>query len=245
MTDEGKKVQEDKVAEDAKKNLNWGEEKKTFTLDEVKEREDALKKEISWNHEKWVQKLTSKQKVLTTVLDNLDTIAEKPEKLIDLFSENEEAAKIILDKYYDGQSIEDFKSDIWYTPDYSDPKVVEKLADDKANKKYAKRLMDEKKDNFIKSLEMSWDELVKFEAEFEDRKWLKSFSADTIQKHLESAYRDSNGNSEALKKVKKDQAIADAMWTWEWKSGSKDTKKKITSFDKARAEAKEMLWKYL
>jgi hypothetical protein len=59
-----------------------------------------------------VQKLTSKQKVLTTVLDNLDTIAETPEKLIDLFSENEEAAKIILDKYYNGQSIDEFKDDI-------------------------------------------------------------------------------------------------------------------------------------
>jgi hypothetical protein len=109
----------------------------------------------------------------------------------------------------------------------------------------AKKLMTDKKDNFIKSLEMSWEELEKFEAEFEDRKGLKSFSADTLQKHLESAYRDSNGNSEALKKVKKDQAIADAMSSSEWKGGSKTPSKKVTSFDKARAEAKEMLWKYL
>ena len=38
---------------------------------------------------KVVQKLTKKQKVLNTVLDNLDTIADEPKKLVDLFSENE------------------------------------------------------------------------------------------------------------------------------------------------------------
>jgi len=243
MSEEEKK--KDIISEDDK-NLNWDEwDKKSFTLEEVQAREETLKKEINSNHEKWVQKLIGKEKVLDIVLNKVKWISEKPESLVDLFSENEEAAKIILDKYYGWKSIEEFKTDIEYEPDYSDPKMIEQLAEDKANKKFNSKLINDKKDAFIKNLEMSWEELEKFEAEFEDRKGLKSFNYENIQKQLESAYRDSNWDAEALKKVKANQAIAAVMWTGDWKSGGKENKKPITSLDKARAEAKWILGKYL
>ena len=87
------------------------------------------------------------------------------------------------------------------------------MANKKADEKFNQRLIDDAKGKFIKRLEMTAGELEKFEDEFEDRKNLKSFSFENLQKHLEAAFRDSNGNPEALKKIKKDQAIADVMGT--------------------------------
>lgn len=225
MSEEEKKEEEVIVETD--------DNEKTFTLEEVEKRE----KELSWNHEKWVQKLINWQKAYKTAMSELSGISDNPENLVKLFSNNEKAAKIILDTYYEWQSIEDFKKSIEYKVDYNDPKVIEDMVEKKVAKRESGKLIKDSKDKFVKELELSWKELKDFEAEFEDRQGLKSFNPKTIQKHLEAAYRDSNGNTEQMKKVKADKAIADAMWTawwkWAWKATSKTSAEKNSEYNKS------------
>jgi len=56
-------------------------------------------------------------------------VSENPEKLVDLYEEKPEVAQIILDKYYNSQSIEDFKEGIEYKADYTDPVQIQKQID--------------------------------------------------------------------------------------------------------------------
>jgi len=225
MTEEEKKEIETKSEEEI---LNW-EKPKTFTLEEV----ETIKKEMQSNSEKGVQKILNEKKAFEKAMSSLWDISDDPTKLIELFSENEEAGKIILDKYYDWLSIEDFKASIDYKVDVNDPKVIEKLIEDKVNareteksKAKTEKEIDDKKEQFIKDLKMSDDELKNFEEMFEDRKNLKSFSLKTIDKQLSRAYTEANWENSKLKEV---EAIAKSLWTTGWKStwkiNSKDTEK--------------------
>ena len=227
MTEEEK--QEEIISEEwtqEEENLNWWE-KKTYSLEEV----EAIKKEMQSNSEKGVQKIIWEKRAYEKAMSSLDEIAEDQTKLIDLFSEDEKAGKIILDKYYNWQSIEEFKNSIDYEVDVTDPKVMEQLIEDKVkarelekDKARTEKQINDEKEKFIKDYDMSWEELKKFEEEFEDRKNLKSFSLKTIKTQLEKAYRDWNPNEETLAKIKQNQAIAETLgsagWKGTWKSKS-------------------------
>jgi len=197
-------------------------ETKTFTLEEV----EAIKKDMQSNSEKWVQKLVKWQKAYKLAMSNLSNISENPEELVELYSENEEAAQIILDTYYDWQDINAFKESIEYKVDYSDPKVIDALVEKKLAKKVSSDLITNTKSKFIKDLDIKWEELEKFEAEFTDRQGLKSFNPDTISKHLEAAYRDISWNEEQLKKLQKWEIVWKAMTKSEgkWGNSNKETK---------------------
>ena len=213
-------------------NLNWWKEVKTYSLEEV----ETIKKEMQSNSEKGVQKILNEQKAYKKAMSSLWDISEDQNKLIDLFSENEEAGQIILDTYYNWQSIEDFKESIDYKVDKNSPEQIRKqitkeLLDIK-NKEISDNLnieVNTKKDKFIKDLKLSWDELKEFNDEFEDRRGLKSFSIKNLDKHLSSAYRETK--PEWISKAELNEKLAKSISNTSWKGASKSKTIKQTNSD--------------
>lgn len=212
------------------------ETKTTFTFEEV----EAMKKKMQSDSEKWVQKLINEKKTYEIVLGEIYKVANNREYLIELYEDNQDVAKIILDKYYKWMSISQFKTEIWYEEDYTNPKVIEKEVTKRAQALEESRLIEKSKKDFVSKLKMTPEETEKFEEAFEERKQLKSFSVDNLEKNLERAYREVSDNPEQLKAMKDAEIIANTIATWEgkgWNSG--DWKK--SSLDLAREDANEFL----
>lgn len=198
------------------KTLNQEEVKSTYTAEEV----EAMKKELQSNTEKGVQKLIREKKeaeeTYQTVLNEISMVADNKEHLVRLSEENPKVAKIILDKYYGGQSIEEYKDAIGYEEDLTDPTIIEKKISQEAEKRIRDKQISDKTNEFIAKLEMSDDEKEKFLEAFEERKGLKSFSIETLDKNLEKAYREISDES-SISKLKANETIAKAMATGDGK----------------------------
>jgi hypothetical protein len=189
------------------------EEKTTFTLEEVEE----MKRKMQSDSEKGVQKLLKEKKDIEQFSENLrlatKKVAEDPKYLIDLHDSDPKLAKILLDDYNDGQTIEQYMDSIGYEPDYNDPKVIEKKISQEAEKRVVDKKISEEKAKFIDELKMTDSEKEAFEETFEELKNMKSFNPDNVRKAMEKAYRMSNENDEQISKLKKDEAIAQTLAT--------------------------------
>jgi len=87
------------------------------------------------------------------------------------------------------------------------------MVQNEAKKMAEAKLISEKKTEFINKLKMTDEEVKDFEESFNERTELKSFSVSNLDKHFEKAYRDVNDNTESLKEMKKQEAIANTMAT--------------------------------
>lgn len=67
---------------------------------------------------RWVQKVLEKNKILDKAFWLLTNVAENPESLLTIHEEDPRVAQVILDKYYDGISIEDY-AETWLGKDYT------------------------------------------------------------------------------------------------------------------------------
>lgn len=227
------------------KVLNWenqGEETlkkeetpKTFTEAEVADMIEAEKRKLASASEKWVQKVLKSKQNYEVALTELAYIADDNTHLINLAEDKPEVAKIILDKFYWGISLDDYKDQIGYEEDLSDPRVLEKKAEKLAEKKIQSKTISDKTNSFIDKLKMNENEKEKFLEAFEERKQLKSFNIDDIDKHLEKAYREISDNP--LPKTQ--EIIAKTQATWEWKSDWPWPSK--SNLDKSREEARDFL----
>jgi len=196
-----------------------------------------MKKKMQSDSEKGVQKLINEQKALKQSLTEIWKVADSQEYLIELYDNNPDVAKIILEQYYQWQSIDQYKKAIWFEEDYTNPKIIEKEVTKRAQALEETRLIDKSKQDFVSKLKMSPEETEKFEEAFEERKQLKSFSIDNLEKNLEKAFREISDNPEQLKAIKEQEIIAKSLATWEgsngswWKEATKDTlKDEISSF---------------
>lgn len=218
-------------------NREEAENKSTYTAEEV----EALRKELASNSDRGVQKILGKQKVLETVLDEIGMVAEDPTYLVDLHERNPEVARVILQKYYDGQDIEQFKTSIDYQEDFSDPVTVKRHIEKEAERKLQIRTIEERKAQFIDRLGMDDTERKAFEEAFEERRALKSFSVDSIDKHLEKAYREI-ADEEQIRKLSAQETIGKSMATGNGgKAGSAGESKN----DPLKSEISSFLSKYL
>lgn len=234
------------VKMEGKENLEgqWSTPK-SYTQEEF----EAKVKEMQSNSEKGVQKLIWEKKEILDqkeaydeVFNYLTDVSENPEKLVDLYEEKPEVAQIILDKYYNSQSIEDFKEGIEYKADYTDPVQIQKQIDKWVERKLNETLIKKEKANFIKELKLKDEEIVEFEKAFTERKELKSFSLKNLTKTLEKSYRDIDGSSENMKDYKKSIDTANLMATgWNWWT----TPKWQTSFEKSKSDARAFLAEHL
>ena len=211
---------EENLQESEVETLDWQETAETTETPEPKlyteEEVESIRKKMQSDSDKWVQPLIKKTKVYDIVLDEIGKVADRNERLVELYNENEEAAKIILDKYYSWMDIEDFKESIQYQEDLTDPKVFERKVSTETQKRLDKKTIEKSKSDFIEKLQMTEDEAKDFEDEFSLRTSLKGFKIEDLDTHLEKAYR-SISNQDNQKELKTQEVIAKAMVTWEWK----------------------------
>ena len=220
---------EEKVWEDV--NLNSQEadvqneqSEKVFTAKEVEE----MKKKLQSDSEKGVQKLIKEKKdwenKLKAILHAVAEVSKDKKNLIDIYDNDPEVAKVLLDQYYDWISIEAYKSSIGYKEDLSDPKVAQRKILEEAKKISDKQLVQRSKEEFIKKLEMTSEEQTLFEEAFSERMELKNFNVSDIDRHLEKAYKEISEDVDT-KKLKSQETIARSMATWDWKGGNEWPKK--------------------
>ena len=212
------------------------EQKATFTAEEVA----ALKKQIS-ESEKGVQKVISEKKTFERAIKEIGKVAENNAYLVELHAKSPETAKIILDEYYDGESIDAFKARIGYQEDLTDPEVLERKISEEAKKRLEAKEISDGKDEFVKKLGMDESERKAFEEAFEERTQLKSFRVSDLQKHLEKAYREVRDESDTEREARKAAAVASTHATGEGKSSGKESKSKL---DEEREKARAFLAKF-
>ena len=227
---------EDKEKEEGNEdeNLNNSNNNVTYTQADLDEHLNKFKSDS----EKWVQKVIWERKLHEQVIDSVWKVADDKNELINIYEENPEVAAIILEKYYEWQSIEDFKTSIDYQEDLTDPKVLDRKVEKEIKARESKRIISNAKEVFIEKLKMTDDEKSKFEETFNEIKSLKSFKIDNIENQLEKAFK-LISNSDDIKRIKQAKAIAQSLATWEWKS--KGTSKKVTN---TQTEVNDFLKKY-
>lgn len=214
------------------------EGQETFTAEELEAKtQEALNKYKS-DQEHWVQKLVAEKKLAEQVLDAVGKVAENAESLISIYDESPEVAQKLLDKYYGGKSIEEYKQSIWFQ---EEPAVMnDKLITEKARAIVNESKIKDTKKAFIEKLGLQWDELQAFEQEFAERIERKSFSVDKLDEDLTKAYKLATGYSEdQIKERNRANAIASA--------GSLAGNDKVTESNKSRVknEVRELMnWQY-
>jgi hypothetical protein len=212
-----------------------GSQKTTFTLEEV----EAMKRKMQSDSERGVQKLHDTIKHKEAVIDAVAKISDDPKYLVVLSETNPEVAKSVLDKYYNGQSIDQFAESMGITIDLNDPEIVKKRIASEAQRIANERIISEKVDAFIEEFKMSDEEKEQFLNEFQERKGLKTFDVKDIRKHMEKAYREIDSDTEGKRKLEQQAAIGKALGT----PSGKDASQK-SSMDKHRDEAKSFLSKH-
>lgn len=227
---EGNEIKrEDQEGLNSEWNQAWNQEwwqdeaKKVFTFEEV----EAMKKAMQSDSDKWVQKILWEQKLYKQSIKELGKLSENPDRLIELADENPRLAEIILEEYFEWESLDEYKDRIWYKEDYSDPKLIAKKIEKEAKILAEKTHIDTQKTIFIDKLKMEDEEKEAFEEAFEELRCLKSFSSNNLEKQFEKAYRLSNESEESLKKLKNQEIIWRTLAVWENKTASSwDRKKK-------------------
>lgn len=214
---------------------NWEEEKTTFTREEV----EAMRKEMMSNSEKGVQKIISEKKAYERALEESGNIADDPTRLVELYESDPKTAKIILDKFFNWKSIEEYKEDIDYKEDYADPVIVQKKIQREAEKIAFNKEFEAEKKKFISKLEMSDEEKENFEEALEELKGLKSFKDKELVKVFEKAYKIWNDNEETLMKLKNKEVIAKTIATDESKSNWSSKAKEKNEFAEFFAKTKK------
>lgn len=172
----------------AKAEAEKQDQKTTYTKEEV----DAIMKKHQADSERGVQKVFQEKQFQEKIVDAIQEISDDKKHLIVLHESDPKVAKAILDKFYGGQSIEEFMKDQGLEEALNDPEIVNKRIKSEAQKLANEERISDKKNEFIAKLKMSEEEKTQFETAFEERKQLKSFSMDDIQKHFEKAYREVN-----------------------------------------------------
>lgn len=181
----------------------------TFTAEELEAKtQEALNKYKS-DQEHWIQKLVAEKKLAEQVLDAVAQVAENAENLVSIYDESPEVAQKLLDKYYGGKSIEEYKQSIWFK---EDPAIMnDKLITEKARAIVNESKIKDTKKAFIEKLGLEWDELQAFEQEFTERLEMKSFSVDKLDEALTKAYKLATGFDEnKIKEIQRAKSIASA-----------------------------------
>lgn len=183
LNSEGTEVQPN--AEDTPKQE---EQKTTYTKEEV----DEMMKKHQSDTDRGVQKVLSEKQFHEKMVDAIKDISDDKKNLLVLNESDPKVAKAILDKFYNGQTIDEYIKEQGLEEDLNDPEIVNKRIKSEAQKLANEERISDKKNEFIEKLKMSDEEKTQFETAFEERKQLKSFSINDIQKHFEKAYREVN-----------------------------------------------------
>ena len=198
-----------------------GQEKTTFTAEELEAaKQEALNKYKS-DQEKWIQKIIEEKKFAEKVLDAVWLVAQDQNNLIEIYDENPDVAEEILNKYYGWKSIDEYKESIGFQE--SEIVLTEKMIEEKAKSIVEAEKIKDTKKAFIEKTGLKGEELEAFESEFEERMQLKSFSIDNLDDNLTKAYKLATGYSEEqIKDIQKSKMVA-SVSSVSWTSKQKDS----------------------
>lgn len=213
------------------------DDKKEYTPEEIEAIKNEALNKYKWDQEAGIQKLTDDAKFKDEVIESIWSVAKDAKALVSIFETNPKVAQEILNKYYWGQSIEDYKKSIWFEEDQS--VVTDKQIEQKAKSIVAEEKIKDKKKEFIEKFGLSGEQLEAFEAEFADRLQMKSFNIDKLDDHLIKAFKLATGYSDQeVQNVKKSKTIA-SVTTVQGGDKSKDTEK-----SKVQSEVNDFLSTY-
>lgn len=217
-------------------------ESKTYTQEEVQEMVENEKKKF-FDKDPWVQNLLKEKKTLEKMFDEIAKVWADNKYLVELYESDSKVAEKILDKYFNGMSIDEYKADIWYTQDLQNPEQLKKIAKAEAEKLFIRDKIDEWMESFIKELKMEEQEEKDFRKELEDlieRKKLNKEDTKNLRPLFTKAYKLSTDNDETLAKLRKSENVANKMaTTW-----GKNTWGNI-KIDPIQKEADDFVSKYL
>ena len=187
----------------------------TFSAEQVEEKLNAYKS----SQEAWVQKLINEWKFKDKLIDATGKVAWSKEALISIYWEDELVWQAILDKYYWGQSLSDYKADIGHV---DSPEVLtDNLITQKVNSITKQYWINDKREAFVWKIGLEWEELIAFNKELDERMQLKSFD---IDKDLVKAYKYITGYSEEdMREINKTKKYAKTTWL-SWKDGTSGKK---------------------
>jgi hypothetical protein len=216
---DGSKTPEGEESSDKKEEID--QDKAPFTMSDFKKYKSDV--------ERWVQKLmethrreTDAQRkeaeVKEQVLDAMQLVIKDQENLLDVYKKSPAAAKIILEKYYGGISIEKFQKEyLWY----EDIKVSTQVDEDEIIRKHeTKKQSKEMEERFSKrtsELEAAWlseSEITKIKEEYDDILGGRVVDESKQKKVFHSVYYTVVGKSieDNTSKVTKQAAAWGAGW---------------------------------
>lgn len=181
----------------------------TFTAEQMEAAKQEALNKYKGDQEKGVQKLIEEKKHAEKIIDAVGEVAKDQNNLITIAESDPSVAKAILDKYYGGKTLQEYKESIGYSE--APEKLTERMIEEKANSIVNKsRIVDTKK-AFIEKLGLEGEELEAFEQEFAERTELRSFSIDKLDEHLTKSYKLATGYSEdKIKEIQRSKVIANA-----------------------------------
>jgi len=193
----------------------------TYTAEQMEQIKADTLKEANANHEAWVQKLVNDWKLKDKVLTAIWTVAGDKAALVWIFNEDPAVGKQILDQYYGGQTLDQYKESIWY--ETSPEQITEELITKKANSIFeANKITDVRKD-FVEKLALEWEALEAFNEEFNGRMQMKNFNIGNLDDNLIKAYKLATGYSDAdIRKLNNVKVVARSTkvsWqskSWDW-----------------------------
>lgn len=154
--------------------------------------------------ERWIQKVLNKFKetevekqVYQKAFDSIDLIAKDQTQLLTLAEKDPEVAKVILDRYYDWISIEEFEEKLTWTrrENKIDVNKIVEETENRVTKKILAEASNKKFNKIVEKLWLDWDDLDRFKDSYKDLTQGKNVSVDDVNRYVKLAHIDVFGQS--------------------------------------------------
>jgi len=128
-------------------------------------------KELESNTERWAQSLLWEKKKLEKAIDTFKNVNSNPEALDKLMESDPEIWQFIIDKFFDGKSIDEIKKKT----------NIDDIVDQRLNQKEVDKKLSSVRDQLPEDL------IEKFDEEFKDLTEGKKLSSENVQKYIKNA----------------------------------------------------------
>jgi hypothetical protein len=128
-------------------------------------------KELESNTERWAQSLLGEKKKLEKAIDTFKNVNSNPEALDKLMESDPEIWQFIIDKFFDGKSIDEIKKKT----------NIDDIVDQRLNQKEVEKKLSSVREQLPEDL------IEKFDEEFKDLTEGKKLSSENVQKYIKNA----------------------------------------------------------